>query len=68
MYVTATVPFIILAVLLVLGMTLEGAKDGFLFYAVPRWEELLSLSGIESSLPKILHNLLGVIIGKCIIY
>ncbi|OWF44087.1 Sodium- and chloride-dependent glycine transporter 2 [Mizuhopecten yessoensis] len=41
MYVAATVPYIFLTILLVRGLTLEGAWLGLKFYFVPRWEELL---------------------------
>ncbi|XP_038059707.1 sodium-dependent serotonin transporter-like [Patiria miniata] len=40
-WVTATLPYICLTVLLVRGVTLEGAVDGIIFYLNPKWELLL---------------------------
>lgn len=39
-YVTATAPYILLTVLLVRGLTLEGATDGVLWYLTPDFEKL----------------------------
>ncbi|XP_052760756.1 sodium- and chloride-dependent glycine transporter 2-like isoform X2 [Mya arenaria] len=44
MYVAATVPYLLLLVLLVRGATLPGALDGVMYYAVPKWEYLLKFS------------------------
>jgi len=56
MYVAATVPYILLTVLLIRGATLEGAKEGLLYYVVPKWERLASPSG---------NYLLSVVKLKC---
>ncbi|CAL1288664.1 unnamed protein product [Larinioides sclopetarius] len=40
-YVTATFPYVILLILLIRGVTLEGAWDGILYFVQPRWEKLL---------------------------
>ncbi|XP_077547814.1 sodium- and chloride-dependent glycine transporter 1-like [Haemaphysalis longicornis] len=39
-YFTAVTPFFILGVLLVRGITLEGAFDGLSYYFYPQWEKL----------------------------
>ncbi|XP_074651334.1 sodium- and chloride-dependent glycine transporter 2-like isoform X2 [Tubulanus polymorphus] len=41
-YVTATVPYVFLVVILIRGLTLPGARDGILFYISPDWQKLLS--------------------------
>lgn len=44
MYVAATVPYVLLTILLIRGCTLDGAWEGFVFYSVPKWHKLLSFS------------------------
>ncbi|KAJ8300281.1 hypothetical protein KUTeg_021800, partial [Tegillarca granosa] len=41
-YVTAVMPYILLTVLLVRGLTLPGSLDGIIFYLKPDFEKLLS--------------------------
>ncbi|XP_069117798.1 sodium- and chloride-dependent GABA transporter 1-like [Argopecten irradians] len=44
MYVAASIPYVLLTILLVKGLTLEGAGKGLRYYFIPRWEELSKLS------------------------
>jgi len=41
-YFTATFPYIILLVLMVMGLTLPGADQGLYYLFVPEWEKLAS--------------------------
>lgn len=39
-YVTATLPYVLLLVILIRGLTLPGSLDGVLFYITPDFERL----------------------------
>lgn len=52
-YFTATFPYLILVMLLIRGVTLEGAWKGIQFYLTPQFDHLLS-----SKVSRILCNLL----------
>lgn len=41
MYFTATSPYILMLVLLIRGVTLDGAADGLKYYLIPDWSKLL---------------------------
>ncbi|OAF71548.1 5HT transporter [Intoshia linei] len=40
-WITATLPYFILIILLIRGVTLPGASAGILYYLIPQWEKLL---------------------------
>lgn len=40
MYFTATSPYVLMFILLIRGLTLEGASDGLRFYLVPDFSRL----------------------------
>ena len=40
-YVTATVPYIMLTVLVVRGAMLPGSLEGIIYYLIPQWSKLL---------------------------
>ncbi|OAF66293.1 Sodium-dependent neutral amino acid transporter B(0)AT1, partial [Intoshia linei] len=40
MYITATAPYLLLIVLLIRGLTMDGAMTGVLYYLSPNWEKL----------------------------
>lgn len=39
-WVTATMPYFVLAILLVRGVTLPGSMDGIMYYLSPQWDKL----------------------------
>ena len=41
MYFTATSPYVLMFVLLIRGVTLEGASTGLRYYLLPEWSRLL---------------------------
>uniref|UniRef100_A0AAY4BIA7 Transporter n=1 Tax=Denticeps clupeoides TaxID=299321 RepID=A0AAY4BIA7_9TELE len=43
-WVTATLPYVVLLILLIRGATLPGAWRGVVFYLKPKWEKLLETS------------------------
>lgn len=43
-YFTATFPFVVIAILLVKGLTLDGAMQGLEYYFIPKFEQLKSLT------------------------
>ena len=49
-YFTATFPYVVLTILLVRGVTLDGAVDGIIFYLEPKLERLLESQVFQSIL------------------
>lgn len=43
-WVTATLPYIVLLILLIRGATLPGAWRGIVFYLQPDWQKLRSMA------------------------
>ncbi|XP_076468200.1 sodium- and chloride-dependent taurine transporter-like [Babylonia areolata] len=43
MYFTATSPYVLMLVLLIRGVTLEGASTGLRYYLLPEWSRLLDI-------------------------
>jgi hypothetical protein len=40
---SATFPYVILLILLIRGLTLDGAMDGIKYFIIPEWSKLLDL-------------------------
>lgn len=55
-WVTATLPYIVLFILLIRGATLPGAWRGVVFYLKPQWEKLLETS-VSCALIRSKHHL-----------
>ena len=53
MWITATMPYVVLTILLVRGLMLEGAVDGIKFYLTVDWNKLLE-TGVSSE--QVLHT------------
>lgn len=62
-WVTATLPYIVLFILLIRGATLPGAWRGVVFYLKPQWGKLLETSVSDAkwvcwSLPASIHEMI----------
>jgi len=53
--VTATMPYVVLTILLVQGLMLPGSLDGIVYYITPRLDRLIDpqVSGTHTQLAKI---------------
>jgi len=43
-WVTCTMPYVILTVLLIKGLTLEGSGEGLKYLLIPKWEKVADIS------------------------
>ena len=57
MYITATSPYILMLILLVRGLTLDGASDGIRFYLEPSAEKLRDQNVRTNTVTKPLEDL-----------
>ena len=48
-YVTALLPYILLSIFMVRGLTLPGASVGIKYYIIPDWRKLASLQVIYNA-------------------
>ncbi|XP_064485141.1 uncharacterized protein LOC135397467 [Ornithodoros turicata] len=64
-YVTAPAPYIILAVLLIRGVTLPGSLTGIAFFLIPDWEKMLSFQVWQAACQQMFYSL-GVSMGPII--
>ncbi|XP_028399860.1 sodium- and chloride-dependent glycine transporter 2-like isoform X2 [Dendronephthya gigantea] len=66
-WVTATMPYIVLFILLIRGVTLEGAGIGIEFYLKPKWDKLLDVKVWVAAASQIFYSL-GVGWGTVLVY
>ena len=64
-YFTAIFPYLVIAILLVRGLTLEGAFDGLHFYLVPDWAKLKDPEVWNTAANQIFYSL-GLAFGSLI--
>ena len=53
MWVTATMPYIVLFILFIRGVTLEGASVGLEYYLKPKWKKLLDVKVNNRMIPEL---------------
>ena len=62
MYFTATSPYIFMLVLLIRGVTLDGAELGLKYYLLPDWSKLLETQvGLLFDWSKLLETHVGLL-------
>jgi SNF family Na+-dependent transporter len=55
-YVTAPLPYILLIILLICGMTLEGAYDGWYYLFVPDFKKVLKLKVWRDAINQVIYS------------
>ncbi|OQR78625.1 sodium- and chloride-dependent glycine transporter 2-like [Tropilaelaps mercedesae] len=66
-YFTATFPYVILAMLLIKGLTLPGATTGILYYIWPDWSKVMNLQIWRKAAEQLFYSL-GVAHGPIIVF
>ncbi|CAB3981103.1 sodium- and chloride-dependent GABA transporter 1-like [Paramuricea clavata] len=66
-WVTATMPYVVLFILFIRGVTLEGAGIGIEFYLKPKWSKLLDVKVWVAAASQIFYSL-GVGWGTVLVY
>jgi len=66
-YFTATFPYLVMLVLLVVGLTLPGAEQGLYFLFVPKWEKLASFTVWRRAASQVFFSL-GISWGGIIMF
>ncbi|KAL4240385.1 hypothetical protein ACF0H5_001175 [Mactra antiquata] len=56
-YITATAPYILLTILLIRGLTLDGAVDGIIWYLTPDFEKLASPQVWQQAAVQVFYSL-----------
>ena len=64
-YVTATLPYLLLLALIARALTLEGADDGLRYFFHPDWSLLLKaevrINPLDSSVHSVFHSMYGLV-------
>lgn len=66
-YFAATFPYVILLILLITGLTQEGAWKGVLYFITPQWEKLLEINVWKEAAGQMFFSL-SVSMGSLIMY
>lgn len=56
-YFTATFPYVVLTILLIKGVTLDGAMSGLEYFLIPKWDRLRSLTIWRKAAEQLFYSL-----------
>nr|DBA17728.1 TPA: hypothetical protein GDO54_016056 [Pyxicephalus adspersus] len=56
-YFTATLPYVVLTILFIRGITLEGAVNGIMYYLTPQWDKILDAKVWGDAASQIFYSL-----------